>query len=433
MILILAELFACVIETMIITEFITRYFGFKSDKYKYAKGVAFFGVALIPDFLMTFGVIGRMDAVLLLLIVCAFFSAIYLKGSISKKVIVLCNVYLMLWVINLLQVTLISTMWGRELHNYMEIDISSQILLLCLTKFVLFIATRMILHFGQVESYRLTNLEWCLLIVMLIVTSMVCFFLNQVFNDEEHENLWFMLIVVCLIVVNVVMYYLVLIVSRSNHRNAEMNMLKIQLEQQKQYIIEVKERYQEMSKIRHDMKNYVANTLTLVENGKIEEGIAYMRKFQDMKLGNYQKFVFTDSDVINAVINSKFSYAYDKQIETNCNVLGNILVVDEFDLSILLSNLLDNAIEACENNTKKSKIWIDMMKKAGYLNICIRNTIDKSVLSENKKLETSKKDKSMHGFGMKSVREIVDKYRGIMNVWEENNEFVVDILLGEKT
>ena len=66
---------------------------------------------------------------------------------------------------------------------------------------------------------------------------------------------------------------------------------------------------------------------------------------------------------------------------------------------------------------------------AGYFRIAVKNTIQESVLETNQKLESRKKDKAHHGFGLKSVREIVEKYQGSMEAYEEKNVFIISILL----
>lgn len=80
-------------------------------------------------------------------------------------------------------------------------------------------------------------------------------------------------------------------------------------------------------------------------------------------------------------------------------------------------------------NESKSKIDFEISDSKGYLNIVLKNTIDESVLIKNPRLRTSKKDKSKHGFGLQTVADIVKKYDGMINAFEENGDFITDILL----
>lgn len=68
-----------------------------------------------------------------------------------------------------------------------------------------------------------------------------------------------------------------------------------------------------------------------------------------------------------------------------------------------------------------------------YLSIVIGNKIEKSVLSVNSSLKTSKSNKEQHGFGIQSVKQIADKYYGMTDFYEQDNMFYADIMLKKAT
>ena len=99
------------------------------------------------------------------------------------------------------------------------------------------------------------------------------------------------------------------------------------------------------------------------------------------------------------------------------------------DISIILSNLLDNAIESSLKQEPVNRfIDIQMFKRMGMNNIIIRNYIGTSVLRNNPQLNTTNKDDTGHGYGIKSIKKLVEKYNGDINITEENNYFVVHIM-----
>lgn len=69
---------------------------------------------------------------------------------------------------------------------------------------------------------------------------------------------------------------------------------------------------------------------------------------------------------------------------------------------------------------------------AGYYRIAVKNTIRKSVIEYNKELKSIKDDKKLHGWGLKSVEEIVEKHSGTLNIYEKNGMFVVSALLTKR-
>lgn len=93
--------------------------------------------------------------------------------------------------------------------------------------------------------------------------------------------------------------------------------------------------------------------------------------------------------------------------------------------------MLDNAIEACCKNDAASRIVLSITKNNAYYQLLIKNTIVDSVLEWNKSLKTIKTGKNEHGWGMKSIFDIVEKHQGMIEIFEENGEFCVCTLLKE--
>ena len=109
-------------------------------------------------------------------------------------------------------------------------------------------------------------------------------------------------------------------------------------------------------------------------------------------------------------------------------MLVNEWFISDVDICILLGNLLDNAIEASRGNDRK-EIELYIMKNQGELEIKVENRITVPVLGGNTGLKTTKKDKKNHGFGIVSVKNIVEKYHGLMDVYEKNGKFCVSVIL----
>ena len=106
--------------------------------------------------------------------------------------------------------------------------------------------------------------------------------------------------------------------------------------------------------------------------------------------------------------------------------------INAVDIGVLFGNLLDNAIEAAEK-TKNRRITVDVQINGTYLSIIVSNSIECSILETNSTLETSKNNKISHGIGIKSIKSIVKKYEGMIQFYEESNEFCCHILLDLNT
>lgn len=96
---------------------------------------------------------------------------------------------------------------------------------------------------------------------------------------------------------------------------------------------------------------------------------------------------------------------------------------------MLLSNLLDNAIEACAKEESPTQIMMLIKKTHGYYRIVVKNTIRESVLQKNRELKSDKENKALHGWGLRSVAEIAERHLGGLDIYEKSGMFVVSVLL----
>ena len=105
--------------------------------------------------------------------------------------------------------------------------------------------------------------------------------------------------------------------------------------------------------------------------------------------------------------------------------------IEEIEMCIVLGNLLDNSIEACEKipTGYERTIQLKIIQVEEYLSIYIKNSIFDGIKLEEDKIQTTKADKLFHGFGLENINEIVDKYNGHMDYEQVENTFIVKVLL----
>ena len=136
--------------------------------------------------------------------------------------------------------------------------------------------------------------------------------------------------------------------------------------------------------------------------------------------------------MVNSIINQKYSYAQSKDITMaiKVNDLSNIVMKEE-DMVILLSNLLDNAIEACEK-CKNKIIKVKIIDEKDQTIIAVNNPVEGEVVVENNRFITTKKDKANHGIGLLNIKSIVEKYNGISAIKCENGWFKFSALINHE-
>ena len=150
-----------------------------------------------------------------------------------------------------------------------------------------------------------------------------------------------------------------------------------------------------------------------------------MAPFLSKLYRNYYSTLFIYGQALNVV----YKKAKEKNIDIKIVVKTNLEYIDGTDLISILGNLCDNAIEALDFLKHDRNLTVSIFEKGGNYIISVKNYVEESVLKHNKTLRTSKSDKSIHGFGLKNISDIVKKYDGILDISEEMNLFIVNIMI----
>ncbi len=192
---------------------------------------------------------------------------------------------------------------------------------------------------------------------------------------------------------------------------------------------EIKDIYQTIRAWRHDYTNHIQIMSALVELGNIEELSDYLKELSN-SFDSLYTFVRTGNVVVDAVISSKLTVCKTKNIpcETNFSI-PRICGMNDVDLCVIISNLLDNAIEACEriDNVENRFISIFIGTFKGQLYINVKNSVNEPPKKRGNKFVSSKGEN--HGFGLERIDRTVHKYVGFVNRYSEDKTFVTEITI----
>ena len=192
---------------------------------------------------------------------------------------------------------------------------------------------------------------------------------------------------------------------------------------------EVQNMYQQMRTWRHDYKNHLQVMKAYLDMGEYEELSDYILEL-DRELTRIDKVIETGKLTLDAILNSKIATARAKQIEVNVKVvLPPELSVADYDLCVLLGNLLDNAIEGCDSQKEGERrflrIYIGVLREQLYLTVT--NSHNVPVKREGGRYHSTKA--SDRGLGMMSIDSIVSRYHGYVNRKNDESVFVTEVLL----
>ncbi len=425
----LVETLAILAENFMVARLLVNYFGFKEERFQFLKFMSLFVLLSSIGMLGTFFVNQETFFVIAFLLGGVIFSAIFLKGQIFEKCLISIISYTLFYFINLPVLNFISMISGIEVSELVSAQDGSRIICLFTTKMLYFAATQFILSLKKRDKYSFKFNEWMIIISAFFITLLIGLMLYITIENSKLGDWAFMGVTLLLSSLDVIVFVFMRKMHFSNQKETEYKLLNMQLAQQQNELQQLDQQYKKLSTLQHDFKNKVECVHSLIIQKDYDKAISYSEKL--LGESNNISFIYIQSScsVVNAVVNSKFAKANEHGIKTSCRIVVPLPEYLEYDLSILLSNLLDNAIEACQRNKFGSQIILTISDIAGYYRITVKNTIDKSELKTNKKLKTHKKDKQHHGWGLKSVNDIAEKYDGNIDIYENEGMFIVNILI----
>lgn len=184
---------------------------------------------------------------------------------------------------------------------------------------------------------------------------------------------------------------------------------------------------------RHDFNHYLGCIYGLMRLKKYDEMEKYIQDITN-QASEFNLIVNIKNPIIMSLLNIKLAKAKNANIEVDLSInIQDDIKIESIDLSSIIGNLLENAIEACTKLPENErKIGIEILNKNENLVIKITNTKENKSIDTRKIIEqryTTKGDKENHGYGLINVRNIIEKYNGLIKIESENDYFKVNIAL----
>lgn len=421
--MIVAEIAASIVECVIMAEFLTRCLGAKNEKLKIPEAAVCALILLANIIVCPLLTDVEMVSVATMLIIEMIYSIYFLKGKIYEKIFVVFINGITIILINTTILMLLGKILSENVEELISGNGTARLLVLFLTKFLYFLVTRFLLKVNGIGSHGFGKSEWIILLSVFTVTFIVGIAVLECTVNGTNTEVFMAASVSGLILINIISYILMLRMNKENAERTKAMLLEIQIKENIESVREIHKMYEEIKQLRHDAKHWITGSLALIRKRNYDEAEKYLAGLMEEKIGTIRDYVMTDSDVINAIINSKLSEASEKGIDVRASVGREIGETDEYGLSVALANLLDNAIEGCMRIQGERKIYFEMFVDGEYLKVFVKNTYDKSGTD----LETRKENKKLHGFGVKSVREFSENNDGFVSFYEENGEFCANM------
>ena len=429
---------------IIFTQFIIRYFEYKENiRYKkiYAAGVIILlSVAITLNNIFFPYYEGYMGFIYIAIIFG--FSTRVLKGNIFEKLFVSMLEFALLLIVSALIVPTISHIFGTDIMKGLDMEISWVRFVMLIIGMTVYCFLLELIIFVRKKNNELKPSQWIFVFFVPFVSGilMISMFESAISNRDSFTYLISNIVsIISILVLNFIAYFIISELTRKNKIETEYKMLKQSKLYEEKNIEDIQKIYDEARLIRHDAEHHDMHILSELQKipditPNQQKQIDSIKKYindLDEQIANIHYKVITGNNVIDNILNYKINSAKKLGIEVSYYIEEDYVEILDIDICRIFGNLLDNAIEACKNIQGDKNIEIRMYKKKVYRCISVSNTTDGLVLKTNPSLISTKSEKSLHGFGIKSIRSIVEKYDGFFNFYEMDSRIFFEVLLAE--
>lgn len=212
-----------------------------------------------------------------------------------------------------------------------------------------------------------------------------------------------------LVIANIAMLYVINNIEKSTEQEHALQMLRQQISIQTDNYSALQKNYSVQRKATHEFERHIQVIKDLLEQHEYVTAKDYVKQIQNNRTLRIFS-VSSHNPVIDVVLNQKYQVAQENGIKmvVRVNDLSNVLIQTN-DLVVLLSNLLDNAIEACMKLETGKEIICSILKDDN-LYISIRNTSPPVVVKDGE-IPTTKQNASEHGYGLQAVKYILSEFQ----------------------
>ena len=358
---------------------------------------------------------------LLFNIISIFVITLNYSGTLKRHITATVYVYLIIFGIEIMVMSLFEY---KKIFIFKVQELHSVYLIICVKVLVYIVA--LILSerkFNIKKSGEISPLYW-IGVVSIPVASLVVMilFLNIATGSEQ---LHILIVLLSITIINIVSFQLYNhVVSIMQEKNKKL-LLQKQDEAYLQQLKMIQANNENISLIRHDIQNHLFMLKSLYEKGEIDSYRDYLDTLLS-KIDKKEEVCKSGNLVVDSIINYKLRNINDINLYIDV-CIPKKLEISDVDMTVALGNLLDNAVRAVKESDRK-ELKINLKYKKGRLILQIENSY-KNIVKSQRKLQTTKKEKQGHGIGLESVREVAERYNGIMQIDYEDNLFVVLVIL----
>lgn len=429
----ICEYIFCLFEISLFTSFLSNMFKKKyKDRlpiYIFAPFILTLGIYLLSIFNYSF--IIHMGISLILL--GCFAIALY-QGRIMRNIIYVFIFYILLGLIDIVVGNILAVLLKINLGDILVNVKWFRILLFSISKLILFIVLKSIIYFKGNSKLNIPLNNWYMLMGSFVISIVILVIIGEIGVTtlySEGKEKYLITASIGILSINIFIYYIIIELSRYYEKDKVYFMIESKNELLNQYYCEQEEHYDEIRKLKHDFNNHIICISSLSRDKNLHDLNNYLDDINKY-MNNKPSYLKSGNNIIDAILNNKIGMAHKNVIDIKTTVhLSEEIKISQMHLCSILTNLLDNAIEACIRieliTERRIEIRISQFKQ--YLSISITNSTLINPIEKSFEFITNKNDKKRHGIGMKIIKNIVEIYNGCISYDYKDNMFTIKVLL----
>ena len=206
-----------------------------------------------------------------------------------------------------------------------------------------------------------------------------------------------------------------------------LKLVEMQEEQAKRHLEEVRSIHSEMRGYKHDFHHHLQAIRGQLEAGEIDRAIAYIDRL-DETLKSMDTLLKTGNVTVDAILSTKIANAKAEGISVTVDAnIPDSLTLTDLEISIIIGNLLDNAIEACRNADGEKFIRLSLHMKGKMLYFYMLNSAGAKKQKLGSLFKTSKG--GAHGFGLHRAETVLNEHGGWVKYNSEDGAFTSEFLV----
>lgn len=301
------------------------------------------------------------------------------------------------------------------------------------TMVVLFIMWR-----TKAKTYSLKKVSNVIAFVVIPLLAMMILYITMYImiltNFQSNIIIFLSIICISMIVIAGIVWFMIARINKDNEIKTKLLLSEQKANLYKQNIISSNSQIETIKLLKHDMKNNILCIDALIEEENYDEAHNICHSLTN-KYTSIGTIVNTENYLLNAVLNVEIEKAKSYEIPIKLSITNDLkMFKNSSDIISLIGNILDNAISyLSKNKVKNNEINFSTGYEGSYSIIKCRNNIFDSVLFNNPSLKTDKEDKDNHGKGITIINSIAHKYNGDVIIKERNKEFIITVILDNKS